>query len=124
MNKQYKPHDELRPKYFIVDDIRARYGREFLSLSEAAGELGLAYGSLRNMVVEERCPVKTVLIGARRVVPCLEIARLIYETVSGEKLDIQLGNFEVVELPTRKKRKGPGRPSNEEKMGVGEVQHG
>lgn len=123
MEKQHKASDELKPTYFVVDDLRARFGREFLSLSEAAGELGLAYGSLRNMVVEDRSPVRTVLIGARRVVPCLEIARLIYETVSGEKLDIQLGNIETPELTTRKKRKEPGRPSNEEKMMAG-VRHG
>lgn len=134
MNKQQK-HEELKQSYFIVDDLRASYGREFLSLSESASALGLAYGSLRNMVVEGRSPVRTVLLGSKRVVPIVELARLIFEGSTGEKFHVEIGNiFPIQKSPvTAASTKGGagrrGRRSNEEKAQLAaaadrEVQHG
>lgn len=114
MEKQHKANDELKPRYFIIDDLRAKYGRECLSLSECAEALGLAYGSLRNMVVENRSPVRTVMLGSRRVVPIVELARLIYEGATGEKMHVEIGNIIPKSItPAGAGRRG--RRSNEEK---------
>ena len=108
-------------------ELRQKYGKEFLSVSEAAHELGLAYGSFRNLVCEGRSPVPTALVGKRRVVPLLGIAILTFEALTGKKVEIQ---FDPVGAPATQpgaidlQKRGPGRPRKMTAATSSEVLHG
>lgn len=107
--------------------LRQKYGKEFLTVSEAAHELGLAYGSFRNMLSEGRAPVPSVMIGGRRAIPLLGIAKLTFEALTGQKVEITFDSLGAGNAK-HKEQKKPGRRRNPEPASASpsskEVRHG
>ncbi|MDA8190228.1 hypothetical protein [Acidiferrobacter thiooxydans] len=59
-------------------------GKVFLSVDDAARALSRAVGAIRNDISDGSFPIKTVKIGARRLIPILELALYMDQLVEGK----------------------------------------
>ena len=58
----------------VLEILRSTYKTIYISAVDAGKEIGIAPGTTRNMLTQERFPLKTLKIGVKRVVSIVELA--------------------------------------------------
>ena len=78
------PHMSIQHQSYLSVIQAAFPGKVFLSVDDAARALSRAVGAIRNDISDGSFPIKTVKIGARRLIPILELALYMDQLVEGK----------------------------------------